>query len=70
MWAISWRITDAPLAYEMPSKLPSADRASGAGDPATGWVLGARSAAYPHSLRMTPNSTQASVNSVTSTTVR
>jgi hypothetical protein len=67
---MSWRITDAPLAYEMPSKLPSADNASGAGDPATGWVLGARSAAYPHSLRMTPNSTHASVNSVTSTTVR
>ena len=70
MCAISWRMTDAPFAYEMPSKFPSAEMASGAGEPATGWVLGARSAAYPHSLRMTPNSTQASVNSVTSLVVR
>ena len=40
--------------------------ASGAGDPATGWVLGAPLRGVPPRLRMTPNSTQASVNSVTS----
>jgi hypothetical protein len=70
MWAMSWRSTDAPFAYEMPSKLPRAECASGAGDPATGWVLGARSAAYPHILRATPNSTHASVNSVTDVVTR
>ena len=70
MCAMSWRSTEAPFAYEMPSKLPRAEWASGAGDPATGWVLGARSAAYPHILRATPNSTHASVNSVTAVVTR
>src|SRR5665811_1506947 len=54
----------------MPSKFCSADWASGAGEPATGWVDGIRSAAYPHGLRAIEESTQASVNSVASQRVR
>ncbi len=70
MWAMSWRSVAAPLAYEMPSKSCSAACASSAAPPATGWVEGVRSAAYPHILRATVESTHPSVNSVASTVVR
>ncbi len=61
--ATSWRSTDAPFAYEMPSKfviaLPvSATRAE------IGWVDGDWSAAYPHIFRLTVKSTHALSNLV------
>ena len=69
--ATSWRSTEAPLAYEMPSKLSSA--VVGVGAPrsgATGWVEGRWSAAYPQALRRMANVVHAWVNRVASAVTR